>query len=98
MMADLLVVPRFGVAAVLLPSARERSMSASVRPAPKAPIFRKLRRLRPSQKRCLLPRIVSMVGTPLKKADNRGRRLTIVLVCGVRGNCYFQFVPTRPHS
>src|SRR5260370_35912678 len=43
-----------------------RSMSASVSPAPKAPLLRKLRRLRPAQKRCLAPQSVSML-PPLRK-------------------------------
>src|SRR5262245_17174621 len=47
--------------------ARRRSMSASVRPAPKAPICRKLRRDKPSQKRCLAPQNVSMAGPPKQR-------------------------------
>src|SRR5690242_11792288 len=58
MMADLLDD------AVPVPArARSRSMSASVRPAPNAPILRKLRRLRPSQNRCLAPQSVN-IGKP----------------------------------
>jgi hypothetical protein len=59
MMADLrdeVVVPAI---------ARSRNMSASVRPAPRAPILRKLRRLMPSQKRCLAPKIVNIMA-PLR--------------------------------
>src|SRR5437899_566015 len=46
------------------PSDRSRSMSANDRPAPKAPIFRKLRRLTPSQKPCLFPQNVNMMHPP----------------------------------
>src|SRR5881227_416066 len=47
---------------VAVPAALARSMSARVRPAPKAPIWRKLRRLTPSQKPCGEPRNRSMDG------------------------------------
>src|SRR5262249_34862105 len=57
---------RAAAAGVELALALARSMSASVRPAPKAPILRKLRRLMPSQKRCLAPQMVS-IESPLKK-------------------------------
>src|SRR5438128_9703268 len=60
MMADLLVVAR----AAGLAKARPRSMSASVRPAPNAPICRKLRRVRPSQNFCLAPQIVNIDNPP----------------------------------
>src|SRR5262245_56901576 len=53
-------MPPVGVIA----AARARSMSASVRPAPNAPIFRKLRRVTPSQKPCLAPQMVNMAIPP----------------------------------
>src|SRR5438045_3828386 len=43
-----------------LACARNRSMSLKARPAPNAPIFRKFRRLRPSQNRCLEPNRFNM--------------------------------------
>src|SRR4051794_14293695 len=52
-------------AGVLAAEALTRSRSASDRPAPKAPIFRKLRRLMPSQKPCLAPQNVNMLVPPL---------------------------------
>src|SRR5438552_3406621 len=42
-----------------------RSISASDRPAPNAPIFRKPRRLMPSQKRWRAPQSVNIAVTPL---------------------------------
>src|SRR5437764_4191327 len=57
MMAALLDEPE-------LVASRARSMPASVRPAPKAPIWRKLRREMPSQKRCVLPHRVNIGRTP----------------------------------
>src|ERR1022692_1138590 len=44
----------------------KRSISARVKPAPKAPILRKVRRLTPSQNPCLDPRNVNIQITPLK--------------------------------
>src|SRR5271165_1838248 len=67
MMADLRVVVGTRPAA---PACR-RSISASVRPAPKAPILRKLRRLTPSQNRCRSPQKVNMDRTPLKMTRTR---------------------------
>src|SRR6266436_4686136 len=57
--------------ALVLAAARLRSMSASVNPAPNAPILRKPRRWMPSQKRCLAPQSVSMFGTPLARNTRR---------------------------
>src|SRR5258708_39803833 len=57
MMADLLEAP-------LAVAARARSMPASDRPAPKAPICRKLRREMPSQKRWRLPQSVNIGRAP----------------------------------
>src|SRR5438132_12871205 len=53
--------------------ARERSMSARVSPAPKAPIWRKPRRLMPSQNRRADPRISSMVSPSLAGKDRQPR-------------------------
>jgi hypothetical protein len=44
--------------------ALSRSISASVMPAPNAPMLRKLRRVMPSQKRCLLPQSVNIAIPP----------------------------------
>ena len=54
-------------------AALARSMSASERPAPKAPIFRKDRRLMPSQKRWEAPWKVSMM-PPRKQVGARSKR------------------------
>src|SRR4051812_48119226 len=61
MMADLAAED----VAVLAPSLA-RSISASVRPAPKAPTCRKLRREMPSQNFCRFPHSVSIGRTPQK--------------------------------
>src|SRR5260370_39991500 len=56
----LIMIAAFGVVGRAtvppLACALSRSMSESARPAPNAPIARKLRRVSPSQKRCLEPR------------------------------------------
>src|SRR5216683_2998710 len=62
MIADLAEVP--GPA-----SALARSISASVRPAPNAPILRKSRRFTPSQNRCRFPQSVNIGDTPLSKTE-----------------------------
>src|SRR5262245_49670992 len=54
-----------------LADALSLSMSAKVRPAPNAPILRKLRRLRPSQKPCLFPRNVNILLTPLSWCEKK---------------------------
>src|SRR5947209_12363475 len=50
---------------VVVPAAWARSIPASDRPAPNAPILRKLRRLMPSQKRCFWPKMVNIEQSPL---------------------------------
>src|SRR5262245_23156768 len=62
-------------------SARARNMSASVSPAPKAPIFRKPRRLMPSQNFCFAPQIVNIV-SPLCTECPPGE--TRIMVAGTR--------------
>src|SRR5262245_11309551 len=67
-------------------AARMRRTSASVSPAPSAPIWRKFRRLTPSQKRCFSPQNVSMTGLRteggvggcgvLPRRESEGFRLT----------------------
>src|SRR5258708_22104842 len=52
------------VGAVVALAARARRTSASVRPAPNAPMRRKFRRLMPSQKRRRSPRNVSINNPP----------------------------------
>src|SRR5260370_37565577 len=64
MMADLM---EEGVPA----EARSRNISAKVSPAPKAPIFRKPRRVTPSQNRCFSPQMVNMAGPPFKQPGRR---------------------------
>src|SRR5262245_52204367 len=56
--------------------ARSCNISARLRPAPNAPIFKKLRRLMPSQYACLPPRIVSMV-SPRERAAAAFRGLLV---------------------
>ena len=51
--------------------ARSRNISAKVSPAPKAPIFRKPRRVTPSQNRCFSPQMVNMAGPPFKQPGRR---------------------------
>src|SRR3954452_24703958 len=63
MMADLAV--EVAVTAGL-PRGLERSMSARGKPAPNAPICRKLRRERPSQNRCFEPRMLNIRIPPLR--------------------------------
>src|SRR5579864_2742373 len=53
------------------PRARRRSISARVRPAPKAPILRKSRRVWPSQKRRRWPHKVNMLIPPLEGNGSR---------------------------
>src|SRR5437588_557185 len=72
MMTDLF---RVGLPEVCDASERRRSISARVRPAPKAPIFRKLRRVTPSQKPCLAPQIVSMRIPPYYMGDALGEQI-----------------------
>src|SRR5260370_23668315 len=71
-----------------------RRMSASVSAAPKAPILRKLRRLRPSQKRCLAPQSVSML-PPLRKTPI-GPWKTALIVTGKGDVRNAQLVFFRP--
>src|SRR6185369_1941637 len=52
--------------------ARRRSMSASVRPAPNAPTWRKLRRVMPSQNFCAVLQKVNIGGTPQTKHGQGG--------------------------
>src|SRR6516162_4931549 len=59
MIADLLLVALFAGCA----SARPRSSPARLSP-PNAPIWRKLRRVMPSQKRCLAPQSVNIAYPP----------------------------------
>jgi hypothetical protein len=61
MMAALLDIA--GLSPIVNAPARERSTSASVIPAPSAPIRKKSLRVTPSQKRCLPPQIVN-IGPP----------------------------------
>src|SRR5260370_3377160 len=58
------VGPPAGVAAEAGLAAGARRTSANVRPAPNAPMRRKLRRFRPSQKRRRSPQNVSMINPP----------------------------------
>src|SRR5437588_8584943 len=58
-------------ALLLAACARKRSMSASVRPAPKAPMRRKFRRERPSQNCWRAPRMVNMAGPLGRKEPGR---------------------------
>src|SRR5882762_224386 len=51
--------------------ARSRNISSKVSPAPKAPIFRKPRRVTPSQNRCFSPQMVNMAGPPFKQPGRR---------------------------
>src|SRR5690348_15123696 len=69
MMADLVDVARGGVppGSTRASPARARSRSAKLRPAPNAPTRRKLRRVMPSQKRCLAPQMVNMELPPLSE-------------------------------
>src|SRR5207253_10057736 len=77
MMADLGV--EVGAAAgVLVAIALERSMSARVRPAPKAPILRKLRRLMPSQNLGALPSRL-IIGPPYSSVGYHN--LALMLIC-----------------
>src|SRR3954451_18516599 len=55
-------------------AALSRSMSASVRPAPKAPICMKLRRETPSQNCWREPRNRSMIDLDLRPASGMGNR------------------------
>src|SRR5438132_7381356 len=66
-MADLFDPRAEPPAGVLLAWALARSMSASVRPAPKAPIFRKLRRDTPSQNCWAEPRRFNIFDPPYVK-------------------------------
>src|SRR5215831_2003710 len=59
--------------------ARRRSISARVKPAPKAPILRKLRREMPSQKRCRDPQIVSIVVSLSPEVTEDGGDTSMVL-------------------
>src|SRR5262245_34593583 len=66
MMAALGVLGR---AALLVARALARSMSLSAIPAPNAPILMKLRRDRPSQKRCEAPRRFNMFFLSLNEVE-----------------------------
>src|SRR5262245_52670111 len=79
--------------------ARARSRSASVRPAPKAPIFRKLRRLMPSQNFCLPPQMVSM-DSPLAGTKHQGdcRYTRSYPNAQFGGNGFFQLAGPAPLS
>src|SRR5262245_18831945 len=63
MMAALCDVPVAGAPGSLA-AARDRSMSAKVRPAPNAPIFKNPRREIPSQNRCFVPQMVNIDPSP----------------------------------
>src|SRR5262245_51226874 len=63
MMAALCDVPAAGAPGSQA-AARDRSMSAKVRPAPNAPIFKKPRREIPSQNRCFVPQMVNIDPSP----------------------------------
>src|SRR5215468_2824543 len=76
--------------------ARKRSISESVKPAPKAPILRKLRREMPSQKRCRGPQIVSMVVSPSPEVTEDGGDTSMVLRHRHAGQPDFRFLKPQP--
>src|SRR4051794_29052226 len=93
MMADLALLP------ALVPAvARRRSMSASVKPAPKAPTCRNPRRLMPSQKRWPLPQNVNIRLAPLYKEHRTYLGELPTMVHGRPRGLQFNLTEIRPRG